>query len=356
MLKRRYLILLIALFILALAPNLFTGTAHAQILGTNWSVQFFNNAFLTPPAVATTVFPAGICFNWVDGPPRESPTQCSNTGNPIPGVDTDNFSARFTSTQVFAQTGQYTFTIDVNDGVRVAINGSVVFDRFSTSVPTGTTTRHTFVQNITAGSVSMTVDYVDLTGTAAMVFQWSQGTTNGQFPTTTPTPIATVSVIRVRGLAVRTGPYLGASLITVARPNIAYPVLARNTSEGLFVWYRIQVGDNTGWASGRYLQTAGNIEAIPFTDSIFDRIDAPSLPPALDVIGTTRAIMNMRVRPSERVQIIDKIPWGGQVKVIGRTIQGGKNFWLQVQWNNKVGWIFAPYIGLRGTIDAVPIY
>lgn len=358
MLKRRYLFIIIALFVLALIPSVLNSPVQAQIVGTNWSAQFFNNAFLTPPVVATASYPAGLCFNWGDGPPRESPTQCAPaaTSNPIAGVDSDNFSARFTSTQAFTQSGNYTFTITVNDGVRVSINGVVVFDRFSTSVPTQQTAQYSFVHAITAGSANITVDYVDLSGTSALLFQWSPGTTGGGFPTATPIPVASVSVVQVRGLAVRTGPYLGASLITVARPNIAYPIIARNNSEGLFVWYRIQVGDNTGWASGRYLQPAGNLDEIPFTDSIFDRIDNPNLPPALDVIGTTRAIMNFRVRPSERVQITDKIPWGAQVKVIGRTIQGGKNFWLQVQWNGKVGWIFAPYIGLRGTIDAVPIY
>jgi uncharacterized protein YraI len=349
MFRRRYLFLLLALAVAALifAPGAFDMPTQAQNLGTNWQAQFYPNTTFsgTPTSV---VYPGGISFNWGLGPPLDA------NNAPVTGMPNDNFSARFTSLQAFPVAGNYTFRVLANDGVRVTINGNVVLSQLNTVVTDGTTAEYQFTQTLAAGNVSFVVEYVEFLGSAALQFQWSNAGQVG--PTSTPTPIATVSVVRVRGLAVRTGPYLGASLITVARPNIAYPVLARNNSEGLFVWYRIQVGDNVGWASGRYLQTSGNIEAIPFTDSLFDRIDAPSLPPALDVIGTTRAIMNMRVRPSERVQIIDKIPWGDQVKVIGRTIQGGNNFWLHVEWNGRKGWIFAPFIGLRGTVDALPTY
>lgn len=350
MAKGRYLFLLVLLFVLALVPGLLSSPAEAQILGTNWFGTFYNNLTLTEPAVASNIpYPGGLSFNWGEGPPRQA-----DGTTPVPGVNADNFSARFVSTQFF-QPGTYRFTVQVNDGARVFFNGELVLDQFGNRTPIGTTASFFQFTRALNGNVNIIVEYVDAGGIAALQFQWGLST-DQVIPTSTPTPIATVSVVRVRGLAVRTGPYLGASLITVARPNNAYEVLARNNSEGLFVWYRIRVGDNTGWASGRYLQTAGNIDAIPFTGSIFDEIDNPDLPPALNVTGVTRAIMNFRVRPSERTQIIDKIPWGAEVQVIGRTIQGGRNFWLQVRWNGRVGWIFAPYVGLRGTVDALRTY
>lgn len=350
MLRKSYLALLLLLFAFALAPGLVTTPIQAQNLGTNWTGQFYNSTTLSGAPVATISYPNGLCFNWGQGAPRTDGGQCV-AGTVIPGVNADGFSARFTSTQTF-QPGTYTFIIRVNDGVRLLINGFSVLEQLNTQVASNFA-EYTVTQ-VLNGPVNLEVQYVDFTGDAILQVQWSLTGTAG--PTSTPAPIATVSVVRVRGLAVRTGPYLGASLITVARPNIAYPVLARSNSEGLFVWYRIQVGDNTGWASGRYLQPAGNMDAIPFTDSIFDRIDNPELPSALNVVGVPRAIMNFRIRPSDRTQIIDKIPWGAEVQVIGRTIQGGKNFWLQVRYNGRVGWIFAPYVGLRGVIDAVPTY
>ena len=50
-----------------------------------------------------------------------------------------------------------------------------------------------------------------------------------------------------------------------------------------------------------------------------------------------------------------EIPWGAETVLIGRTIQAGKNFWLQVRYNGQVGWIFAPYVSIRGDVNAVPI-
>jgi uncharacterized protein YraI len=345
-------IFLIPVFILA------TGPVEAQITGTNWIGQFYNNTNLQgTPVQANVLYPTGLNFNWGQGPARDG------QGNPL-NVGPDNFSAVFTSTQTFSQLGTYRFTVRFNDGVRIFINNQVVLDQFGDvtddSIPNNVTER-IFNYDILSSTATFRVEFVEFTGDAILQVQWGfvgaggVGTPPPAF-TPTPAPIATGTVFNVRGLAVRTGPFLGASLITVARPGNAYPIVAKNFEEGLFPWYKIRVGDNIGWASGRYLQPSGNLDAIPTEGSVFNNINPPGdLPPALNVIGTTRAVMNLRVRPSERVQILDKIPWGAQVRVIGRTIQGYNNFWLQVEWNGQLGWIYAPFVGLTGVVDAVPI-
>jgi uncharacterized protein YraI len=65
--------------------------------------------------------------------------------------------------------------------------------------------------------------------------------------------------------------------------------------------------------------------------------------------------MNLRVRPSTRTAIIGSIPWGAEVPLLNRTVQGGQNRWFQVRYEGRVGWIFAPYVSVRGDINAVPI-
>jgi uncharacterized protein YraI len=366
MLKRSQRLLFIILFALIILPGLLiVQPAEAQILGTGWVGTFYNTVDLTGNPVATNVpFPLGLCVNWGNNPPSSgSPTAQCGLGSPIPGVQADNFSAIFTSNQNITAAGTYSFNVRHNDGVRVTINGQLLLNVWGTPITpdttgpcTGVCKESVFTTNLPVGSVQMRVEYQDFTGNALLQFQWGfiggGGNVTPTGPTSTPVPAATGQVIRVRGLAIRTGPYLGASLIGVAKPGISYPILERNKDEGLFVWYRITAGDNTGWVSGRYFQTAGNIEAIPFTGTIFDQIDGA---PDLGIVGVTRSVMNLRRRPSERAQLLDKVPWGAEVPVIGRTIQGGKNFWLQVRYNGKVGWIFAPYVGIRGIIDAVPI-
>lgn len=347
----------ILVMMLAVAAFLGLGSApvSAQQTGTNWTGTFYNDVLLQTP-VATEAYPIGLYFNWSAGPPLRA------NGTPVPGIGSDNFSARFTSTQVFAQAGTYTFTLYVDDGARVIINGATVLDQFSANTETGYRT-FTFTQNFAENqSVGITVEYVEYTGSAVLVFQWGvAGGPGGISPTAGPSatavPAATGTIHTVRGNALRTGPYLGASMVGVVRPDIAFPILEQNFDEGLFPWYRIQ--DNhgrIGWVSGRYLRVTGDLSKIPTTRTIFDDIDNPTdLPRLLDVTGYTRSTMNFRRRPSQRTDLLGQIPWGDSVQVIGRTVQGGQNFWLQVRYKDVVGWIYAPFVKLEGVVDALPI-
>lgn len=356
--KRTTSSVLIAVLMMAALVALLTGTVSAQQTGTNWTGTFYNNTTLTEPAVATESYPNGVFFNWGGGPPLKA-----DNSTPVPGVTPDNFSARFTSSQLFSQGGTYTFTVYVDDGARVIINGATVLDQFNQNT-TGTYRTFTFQQNVSANqNLAITIEFVEFTGNAVMSFQWGLSSGGGGVnqtptgPTATPIPPALGTIHTVKGNALRTGPYLGASMIGVVRPDIPFPILEKNFDEGLFPWYKIQ--DNhqrIGWVSGRYLNVTGNLDLIPTTTTIFDEIDNPTdLPRLLDVVGYTRSVMNLRRRPSQRTELLGQIPWGDPVEVIGRTVQGGMNFWLQVRYKGEVGWIYAPFVKLEGVVDAVPI-
>ncbi len=348
----------LVLAVLALGALVVQTPTQAQVTGTGWIGNFYNNTALTGTPIASNIsYPNGLYFNWSVNPPADS------AGTALPGMPPDNFSAVFTSTQQFTVVGTYNFTVFANDGVRVYIDNQVYinqFTQFNNPTPNAYQT-FTFQYNKTvAGPVNIKVEFVEFLNDANLVVQWSQpGGTGGQTaigPTATPAPIATGSVITVKGMALRTGPYLGASMVGVIRPQKVYPILEKNFDEGLFPWYKIQDGDRFGWASGRYLIATGNLDAIPTTTTIFDRIDNPTdLPSALNIVGYTRSVMNLRRRPSERTQLLNQIPWGDGVQIIGRTVQGGQNFWLQVRWEGQTGWIYAPYITIEGLIEAVPI-
>lgn len=357
--KRTVLGVLLVLLVFALAISFLTAPVMAQNTGTGWLGTFYNTTDLSGAPVATDVpYPTGVFENWGSGPPLD------DNGQPIPNVNADNFSARFVSSQVFTTGGLYTFTVYVDDGARILINGAVVLDQFSPNT-TGTYRTFTFQQNITANStVAMEIQYVEFTGQAVMSFQWGLASGGGgdgggipTGPTATPVPPALGTIHTVRGNALRTGPYLGASMIGVVRPNIQFPILEVNYDEGLFPWYKIQ--DNhqrIGWVSGRYLRVTGDLNRVPVTTTIFDEIDNPTdLPRLVNVVGYTRSVMNFRRRPSQRTDLLGQIPWGAPVEVIGRTVQGGMNFWLHVRYEGVVGWIYAPYVKLEGVVDALPI-
>lgn len=177
-------------------------------------------------------------------------------------------------------------------------------------------------------------------------------------PTSTPAPTATSAVPsmarvsgEVRGLALRTGPYLGATLIGSADAGFEYPILARSHDEGgEYTWFLIQVGEVQGWVSGRFLNFNGLEELLPVQGSIFDQVDGA---PDIGVFGTTFSINDLRRRPSGRAQIITQIPADTRVSIIGRTRQNGGDFWYQVRYSGLVGWI--PAFVDRGDTSRVPI-
>lgn len=338
---RYRLIGLIMLVLLVMAaPGLNGGTVNAQATGgVNWVAQFYNSIdFTLGTEVGGVVsYPAGLNFVWA-GQPTDA------NGIPVAGVPADNFSVEFLSFQTFAQSGIYTFTVTADDQVVVLIDSVTAFIQ---TVP-GT---YTFTYNLAAGQHQINVGLIELTQDAKITLVWEFGDTGG-VPTGPTGP--TGNVVQVRGLSLRTGPYLGASFIGVLRPDIAYPVLARSNDEGgLYTWYKVQAGEKVGWSSGRYLNINGDVNSIPFEGTVFEQI---ANPPDIGAIAIPRAIMNLRLRPSQRSFRLDQVPWGDQVELLGRTLQGGMNHWLQVRYNGQVGWIYAPFVTVRGNVGAVPIY
>jgi uncharacterized protein YraI len=356
-----WLTLLGLMLILALLPGL---PAQADF-GSNWTAIFFNNDAWQGAGVTVPGALPAINYNWAGNPPTSniggfSLTNCTSVvtqpaGQVSPNCQ-DYFSARFSSTQNLVP-GIYQFVAQSDDGVRVSVNGAIIINNLN---PHAVTTDSATV-SITTSPINITIEYFEGIDQAVIQVQWFlQGTGTGGTPFFgfTPSPIVTaappiaVSVQNVKGLALRTGPYLGASLIAVVRPGTDYIPTARNLDEGQYTWYLITVNDRTGWSSGRYLGVTGDPNYPPVQGTVFDQIDGA---PDTGARGVTRSVMNLRRRPSIRTALLDQIPWGAEVPIIGRTIQGGKNFWFQVRYNNKVGWIFAPFVSVRGNINAVPI-
>jgi hypothetical protein len=347
--KRSGLILLAA-FVVLTAVVFAPLVAYAEF-GTNWTATYFNCSDFNCAAVTSQTGLNGINFNY-------------GTGGPVTGVGPDNFTIRFESTQQF-QAGTYEFVVSYDDGVRLFIDNVLILDRF---VPAGLRTDRV-QQTLTAGPHTIKIEYLELTAEAQIQFQYfalaagGVGTPTASFGALgsgTPIPVAGtpiangVSVTGVQGLAVRTGPYLGASQVTTAVAGTVYNVLARNRSEGTVTWYFIDINGRQGWASGRFLTFTGvDPNALPTRDSVFDQIDNA---PDVGVTGVTRSVMNLRRRPSERTELLDQLAWGEQVAILGRTVQGGFNRWYQVRTSEGlVGWIVAPFVTVQGGINAVPI-
>ncbi len=344
-----WLILILLAGVLALVPVL----AVRADLGLNWTAIVYDgvNTFSGTPA-ATFTGVNGIDFNWGNTPPTINGQFVNSVGN-------DQFSILFSSVQTIVP-GTYRFVVTADDGVEVRINGAVVYSRLTDAA--GGAITYEFTQTIVTTPTTFEIRYYENTGDAVIKFEWFLQGVGAPTPfgtpfiptvVATPVPALTVEVQNVRGLAVRTGPYLGASLVTVARPGTQYVPIARSNDEGgPYTWYLITVGDKTGWASGRYLKVTGDPNSVPVQQTIFDQIDNVG---GVGATASPRAVMNFRRRPSQRAERIGLIPWGAQTELIGRTVQGGQNFWLQVRYEGKVGWIYAPFVSVSGNVGAVPI-
>ena len=316
--------------------------------GTGWTGAFYDNTSFSGSPVETVGNINGLNFNWPGVP--------SAGGVTVNAVGEDNFSVRFTSSQNFLA-ANYRFDIAVDDNIRVFIDNEEVFDDFSG----GPVKVLSFTRAMTAGTHTLRVDFVEVSQTAVLQFQWFQeGVVGGAtsiftaVPSTTPIPPLTASVsASVRGLAVRTGPYLGATMVTVAFPGEAYPVFAQNASEPGVTWYQIDVNGHVGWSSGRYLEFNTEPGGLGGAGSVFDTLGDPA---ETGVFAAPRSIMNVRVQPSTRMPIIATVPWGPEMPLLNRTVQGGQDRWYQVRLDDgRVGWIFAPYVSVRGDVRDVPI-
>lgn len=359
------IVLVVITAIIAVVPML---TVQADF-GTNWTGTFFSRTDLSGTGVGPITIPNGLNFSFGDNvKPNFNGSDvpivnCTATNPPITDTGTsancDNFwSARFVSSQNITP-GVYNFSISSDDGVRVIVNGQTILDAYIGRAQT--TDQRTVT--IASSPANITVEYFEGTGQSALQVQWFL--TSGSTPipgqtqvfgtpavVATAVPPASVTIAGVKAEALRTGPYLGASFIGEVAAGTALNPLARNKDEGIYNWYLINTGTKTGWISGRYVTLAGDVNAIPLQSTIFEQIDGA---PDVGVLAIPRSVMNLRKRPSIRSAKLMEIPWGAETVLIGRTIQAGKNFWLQVRYNGQVGWIFAPYVSIRGDVNAVPI-
>jgi len=124
-------------------------------LGTGLSARYYNNTSLSGTPVLSRT--EAIDFNW-------------GTGSPGAGVNSNNFSVRWTGTVAAAAAGSYRFQTSSDDGVRVWINGTRVINNWTDHAATNNTSG---TINLAAGQkVTITVEYYEKGGHAVMRLRW----------------------------------------------------------------------------------------------------------------------------------------------------------------------------------------
>lgn len=122
-----------------------------------WLAEYFGNRMYEPPALISRL-EATIDYDWGKGPP-------------IPEFRSDDFAVRWTR-NVYFNEGDYRFTVTVDDGVEVLIDGKAIISEWhDTNGATYTEDVH-----ITKGTHRVRVKYYEAGGFAKIKFGWAKAT------------------------------------------------------------------------------------------------------------------------------------------------------------------------------------
>jgi uncharacterized protein YraI len=309
-------------------PN-FNAPLPAPGFTNPWTVQYFNNTTLSgsPSAILSV----------------GSPNNDWGTGQPVPSVGDNNWSARFTSVQNLPA-GTYTASLRMDDGARLFVNGVMLIDQF------GGATGQTYSANFAlgAGANNFQIDFVEYGGTASLSFSVNQF---GGQPTAAPQPTSVApvptygnAIVTAFRLNVRANPAPSAPVITRVNRNESYPVTGRNASG---TWYQIWVANQLGWVSAAYVYVA-NPAAVPVAGVA--PTAQPTTPPVPGgyIVTATPFTVNIRSGPGTSFGRIGQIPVGQTARVVGRN---GASTWWQVDYNGIVGWVTAVYAQMQPGVD-----
>lgn len=122
----------------------------------NWRGEYYNNRDLSgTPALERDDL--AVAFNW-------------GRGSPAAGVNSDNFSVRWTNSQFFSS-GTYRFHARVDDGVRVYVDNVLILSDWCTC-----NQRELFADvTLSAGTHALRVEYFEATLEAVIYFWWDNG-------------------------------------------------------------------------------------------------------------------------------------------------------------------------------------
>lgn len=124
----------------------------------SWQGTFFNTNNLTGSQMHI------LCRQLIDFP--------WGGGQPYRGVNADNFSMRWTTTQSFPTAGEYAFTATVFGGARLYINGQLIFDDMS-DVQALRDISGVYTIDTASKAYSMTLEYAAYAGDAYLRLNWS---------------------------------------------------------------------------------------------------------------------------------------------------------------------------------------
>lgn len=285
-----------------------------------WTAYYFNNDQLdgTPTAIRVDASPA---HNW-------------GRGAPLPGINSDNFSVRWVSTQRF-EAGTYRITVRADDGVRVYVDGGLVVDEWHDAL------NQTYTADValTRGDHSFVVEYYDSRREAYLEWQITPGSSTSQ-----PANTGATGTVRLYRLNVRDLPTTNSSNI-VARinPGETYPIVGRNPDS---TWWQLDINGTYGWVFGQYI-AAANTGRVPVTTGGTAQTTTGIQVTAINTV-------NIRREPNVDSRLLGTFDQGRTATIVGRNATAT---WYQLNYQGVVGWVIADAVTTpsRDIFSRIPV-
>jgi len=208
--------------------------------GGGWRGEYYNNKSLSGDPALVRDEPE-INFNW-------------GGGSPWPGrVDADGFSARW-SRSLDLPPGNYRYTMTVDDGARLYVDGHLLIDGWKDQPATA----YSGDLYLPGGPVTMQMEYYENTGWAVARLTWALIDTP---PPPPPPPPEATGYVTVYKLNVRSGPGLNYGIKGWVYRGQQVRLLCR---DGAATWLKMEAPVNfQGWVYARYIRSNTPIMDLP---------------------------------------------------------------------------------------------
>lgn len=283
--------------------------ARPQPPSGSWIADYYNNLGL----VGTPAFSERV----------SSPTNNWGSGSPNAAIQSDRWSARFTSSLVLSS-GDYTFRVRADDGVRVYVDDVLVIDEWH--IASGD--EFVAIRNLSTGVHTIMVEYYENSGLASLSFDLSAAATPA------PPTIGRVATVTAGRLNVRTQPSLEGDIITKINNGESYRVLSTNADN---TWIQINVNGQIGWVSAPFvtIENRGNSDGLA-------------------VVEATPYTVNIRSGPGTQFRDLGNLPAGATAQVLGRN---NNATWWKINYHDVVGWVSAEFARIEAdtNISNLPV-
>jgi uncharacterized protein YraI len=286
-----------------------------------WTADYFANPNLSGTPVRSLL--------------EADPSHDWGTGAPLPGLPADGFSVRWTNTRTWTE-GLYEFSVFVDDGVRILVDGELIINEFHPAPGRA----YTSELYISMGTHTVVVEYYEAGGHAYIDYD----VTLLEEGTEAPPPLQAAATVTANTLNVRNAPSATTgTILTQIGFGETYPVVGRN-AEG--TWWQIQIDGITGWVNGQWVDTF-NVGGVPVTGGAFygDPVDT-------GYVVFTDGNLNIRNGPAVTYARIGWLPINRTAAVIGRNAD---NSWWHIRYGNVTGWVSSLYADLQPGADVTSI-